>query len=80
MSDILDSRFATHGLPLPHKVKLIPLKYLVDFAFVLRLIGTDDLLHSCSHDDRYFTPICFFAFAFVSQNVLDSDNICFCFA
>ena len=52
------------GLPLTRKfqVKFIPRKYFFAFAFILILIGTDDLSHSCPH--RYFTPNFTFAFAF----------------
>ena len=58
------------------KVKLIPPKYFIAFAFVLILLGTDALSHSCSH--RHFTPK--FTFAFVRLKVINSDIILFRFA
>ena len=39
-----------------------PPRYVVAFAFVLLLIGTDDISHSCSH--RYFTPSVYFRIRF----------------
>ena len=50
------------------KVKLIPPKYFVAFAFVLIFIAADDLSHSCSH--TYFTPNFTFAFAFMILKVI----------
>ena len=61
-------------------VERMPPKYLVAFAFVLRLIGTDYLSHSCLHVnsrcicDRYFNPKLPSAFAFIFQNVLNSES------
>ena len=49
------------------KVKFIPPKYFVAFTFIMILIGTHDLSHSCSH--RYFTPYFVFDFAFVILKV-----------
>ena len=66
---------------LPHKVKnmkLILPKYFLAFAFVLILIGTDDVSHLCSH--RYVTPNFTFAFAFVILKVINSEIILFRFA
>ena len=53
---------------------LIPRKYSFAFAFVLKLIGSDDLSHSCSH--RYFTPNFTFHFRFRnSEGNLFEDHI-----
>ena len=55
------------------KLKLIPPKYDVAFAFVLIFIGTDDLSLSSSH--RYFAPNLTFTFAFVILKAINSDII-----
>ena len=60
------------------KVKLIPRKYSFAFAFVMILIGADDLSHSCSY--KHFTPNFTFAFAFVILKVIYSEIILFRFA
>ena len=57
---------------------LIPPKFFGAVAFVLTLIGTDDLSHSCSH--RYFTQNLTFAFVFAILKLSNSEIVSFRFA
>ena len=59
-------------------MKFISPKYLFAFAFVLILIGTDDLPHSAPH--RYLAPNLPFAFALVILKITNSEILLFHFA